>query len=369
MFLMFIAGAAAVFPRLVEAAGMQGVTSAGDFLSVARQTVWTGVTPDGSPPLGFWKVTAFAWICNLAMHGGLSDMALFRFARKSSYGLCSVFGMFLGHYLAWISAGIMGAGVALLLNRPLPELDPGEVSYQALGVAGILTVILAGWTTSNPTLYRAGLALQAVTPNWSRVRVTAAAGLITTVVACFPFVFTRLLDFVGIYGVLLAPVGAIVVTEHWIFPCIGFTRCWASHRKLSLNWPGLAAWGAAIVLALLLERTGTLHLFYLFLPVYLFTSVTYILLALGAGARTPFVETPSRPVTENAAGTAITAPLTLAARISGGIALCSLAACLAMVFLAAHDSLRTWLMVPTLVYFVSGVWFHRLTDRGVPAGH
>ena len=32
---------------------------------------------------------------------------------------------------------------------------------------------------------------------------TLAAGAVTTVIACFPFVFTRLLDFVGLYGLLL----------------------------------------------------------------------------------------------------------------------------------------------------------------------
>ena len=133
-----------------------------------------------------------------AMHGALSDMAMFRFARKKSYGLFSSFGMFLGHYLAWICAGVMGAGAAVLLGSPLVQLDAGEVGYQALGWAGALAVVIAGWTTSNPTLYRVGLALQAVTPNWSRAKITLVAGVVTTVVACFPFVFTGLLDYVAV---------------------------------------------------------------------------------------------------------------------------------------------------------------------------
>ena len=71
MFLMFIAGALVSLPKLYAAAGADG------FFEMARQVVWTGKTPDGSEPMGFWKVAAFAWICNLAMHGALSDMALF----------------------------------------------------------------------------------------------------------------------------------------------------------------------------------------------------------------------------------------------------------------------------------------------------
>ena len=74
---------------------------------------------------------------------------------------------------------------------------------------------------------RAGLAFQAVTPGWPRWLVTLIAGAVTTVIAISPKVFTGLLDFVGIYGLLLVPVGAFVFAEHWIFPRIGLTRYWA----------------------------------------------------------------------------------------------------------------------------------------------
>nr|MBA2356331.1 hypothetical protein [Acidobacteriota bacterium] len=287
MLLMFLAGALVAMPHLMAAAGVTKITTLADFFTVVGRVVWTGRTPDGSAPLGFWKIAAFAWICNLAMHGGLSDMALFRYARSARYGLFSAVGMFVGHYLAWMCAGMMGVGAALLVDAPLAGLDSGEVAYRTLGWAGILAVTAAGWTTSNPTLYRAGLALQAVTPNWSRARVTLVAGIATTLIACFPFVFTRLLDFVGWYGLLLAPAGAIVLTEHYLFPRIGLTRYWVQHQGKSLNVPALVAWVASVVMALVLERTGTVHLFYLFLPVYLLTALLYTGLAALSGARVP----------------------------------------------------------------------------------
>jgi NCS1 family nucleobase:cation symporter-1 len=216
LFLMFIAGAVVMVTPLSESAGLGAIDSLESFFEMGRRAVWTGTVPatGGVPgePMGFWKVAAFAWICNLAMHGGLSDMALFRYAKRASYGLYSAFGMFLGHYLAWIAAGIMGAGAALMLQQPLADLDAGSVAFNALGISGAIAVIIAGWTTSNPTLYRAGLAFQAVTPNWSRTKVTLVTGVVTTAIACFPFVFTKLLDFVGLYGLLLMPAGAIVIT-------------------------------------------------------------------------------------------------------------------------------------------------------------
>ena len=34
----------------------------------------------------FWHVTFFAWFCNMAMHVGMSDLSVFRFAKKSWHG-------------------------------------------------------------------------------------------------------------------------------------------------------------------------------------------------------------------------------------------------------------------------------------------
>ena len=56
----------------------------------------------------FWHIVTFAWIANLGMHIGLTDMAMLRYAKNSWYGFYSAFGMYLGHYVAWIGAGRNG---------------------------------------------------------------------------------------------------------------------------------------------------------------------------------------------------------------------------------------------------------------------
>ena len=372
MFLMFIGGALVALPGLAAQAGLARVDTVADLVSVAGQVVWTGRTPDGAAPMGFWKIAAFAWICNLAMHGGLSDMALFRYARRSSYGLFSALGMFLGHYLAWLCAGMMGAGAALLLATPLARLDSGAVAYATLGWAGILAVIVAGWTTSNPTLYRAGLALQAVTPDWSRARVTLVAGIVTTVIACFPFVFTRLLDFVGLYGLLLAPAGAIVVAEHWLFPRLGLTQYWAHHQGKALNWPALTAWIVSIGVGLGLERAGVLHLFFLFAPVYLLTIALYCGLASVAGARIPPpAGAVGIPGTERRSSGGHSAPPNRSGHTARGLALLAVLALLACLWLPARlatvdeatlrlalPGVQTWLMLATAIYLAAGTAFY-----------
>jgi purine-cytosine permease-like protein len=264
IFLAFVAGALVSLPKL----GVRADFS--NFWEIATTRIWNGVVAAGQEKFGFWHVVFFAWFCNLAMHVGLSDMALFRYAKKWTYGFYSAFGMYSGHFLAWLCSGVMVAAIGR-------EMHPGKMAYEALGLAGAAAVLLAGWTTANPTLYRAGLALQTVT-GWPRWKITLVAGLVTSVLSCFPLFFMKLLDYVAIYGLVLMPVGAVVFTEHWIFPRLGIPRYQAETRKQAFNWKVLLVWGGSLLFAFLLP----LHLYFRWLPGYLFAMVFYLVLNLGA---------------------------------------------------------------------------------------
>lgn len=262
IFLVFIAGALVSLPKLGVRADF------GNFWQVATTKIWNGIAVAGQERLGFWHVVFFAWFCNLAMHVGLSDMAIFRYAKKWTYGFYSAFGMYSGHFLAWICSGVMVAAIGR-------EMHPGKMAFEALGLAGVLCVLLAGWTTANPTLYRAGLALQTIT-GWPRWKITLLAGTVTSILSCFPLFFMKLLDYVAIYGLVLMPVGAVVFTEHWIFPRLGIPRYQAEERKKAFNWKVLLVWGGSLAFAFALP----VHLYFRWLPGYIFALVLYIVLNL-----------------------------------------------------------------------------------------
>lgn len=263
IFILFIAGAVALLPRLGVHANFD------NFVEIAKTKIWNGVAAEGQEQFHLGHILFFAWFCNLAMHIGLSDMALFRYARSWIYGLYSAFGMYLGHFLAWICSGIMVAAVGR-------EMHPGLMAFEAAGLAGAAGVFIAGWTTANPTLYRAGLALQVVTPNWPRWKVTLFAGLMTSILSCFPVFFMKLLDYVAIYGLVLMPIGAIVFAEHWIFPLLKIDRYQADKNKWMFNWKAAAVWGGTLVLCFFMP----IHLFFRWLPGYVFALAFYVLLNL-----------------------------------------------------------------------------------------
>ena len=265
MFLVFVACGIAVLPQL-------GVSSPGDFWRVANEVIWTGIPDAGRVKFTFWHVMFFAWFANLAMHLGMADMTILRYAKKWQYGFFSAFGMYLGHYIAWIASGIL---VALAIQMG-GEVAPGPIAFLGAGIAGAVAVVIAGWTTANPTIYRAGLALQTVTPNWKRWKVTAAVGVITTIAALFPALMMRLLDFVALYGLLLMPMGAVIFADFWLLPKLGRRANYAEFKGLVFSWPAAVAWIGTLLLCLSLNLIWGVQVFFLALPGWFIAVALYL---------------------------------------------------------------------------------------------
>ena len=291
LFVMFTSGAMVLLPALsLDVLDKTLPSGWGDFLALGNQSIWTGIDSNGQPGIGLVEVIGFAWAANTITHFGLIDMALLRFAKKKIYGLATSTGMMFGHYVAWIAAGIMGAGAAVILGKTIVELDPGDVAYYALGWSGFVIVIVAGWTTAITNLYRAGLAAQAIFYNHSLKKTTLLVGLITMAIACFPFVFSQILPLLTYAGLIVVPVGAIVFAEHQIFPRIGYTRYWSSYSKLTFSTPAVASWALGLLFGFGLNAINVISFFYLFIPTWIFTILVYTFLASRYGAKKEYPE-------------------------------------------------------------------------------
>lgn len=383
LFVMFSSGALVIMPALADSVlGSTTLQSLSDFVTIGDQSIWTGVNAQGEPGIGLVEVIGFAWAANTITHFGLIDMALLRYAKKPIYGLATSTGMLFGHYVAWISAGIMGAGTAVLVKKSIIELDPGDVAFQALGLSGFVIVIIAGWTTANANLYRAGLAAQAIFTKRSRKQTTLAVGLVTVIVACFPFVFSKMLPLLTYAGLLVVPVGAIVFTEHVIFPRIGYSRYWVSYKKLTHSTPAVASWAIGLVFGFGLNALDIMSFYYLFLPTWVVTILVYTLLAKQYGADKQYpaekaemeeydalVETYQEkqaemesPVVEDTSGFS---------KLLSFVSWSSLAVTLVLAlitmfaspnmdsYLNNRDTFYTYGFICTLVYFVTAYWLLR----------
>lgn len=252
------------------------LTGTADLWHLAQAVIWTGGEPlIGQVKFTFWHVLFFAWFCNMAMHIGMSDLSVFRFARKSWYGLATATGMYLGHFLAWIAASILFA-LQLHLDASNTAVLPGPLAANACGIAGLFCVLLAGWTTANPTIYRAGLAFQSLVPRWSRWRVTFVTGLLAAVAGLFPAVAMKLLDFVALYGLLLMPMGAVVLVDFWLMPRLGLRSNWAELTGSRFNLAAAVAWLLTLAVCLGLVLSGRAQIFFVSLPGWFIAALLYL---------------------------------------------------------------------------------------------
>ncbi len=269
MILMFVAFA-------VIGLKLLGMNSIKDFWNIAENCIWKGGAPlPGQSKFTFWHIMFFAWFCNVAWHIGMADLSVLRYAKKPWYGIASAAGMYIGHFMAWLSAGIL---YAYQLKQDPSNINvlPGPLAERACGVAGLLCVIIAGWTTANPTLYRAGLAFQAIFPKSSRFKVTLIVGAVATVSGMFPGIVMKLLDFVALWGMILMPMGAVVFVDYYIIPKLGLRPYYAEYAKINFNLAPAIAWIVTVVVSSALVLSGQIEIFFVSLPGWFLTALLYI---------------------------------------------------------------------------------------------
>lgn len=287
---MFAVGGLVMLPAISQAAtGSTAVDGWSGFVDIGGSDIFTGKTPEGEAGISLLGIIGFSWGANSFAHTGMIDMSLLRYAKKSWYGYMSAFGMFLGHYMAWISAGFMGAAAAVIVDISIVDIEPGNVAFQALGYAGLVVVVVAGWTTANANLYRSGLAAQGVIPTLSRKKATLIIGVIVLLASVFPFIYRNYLIFVTYAGITLVPVGAILFASYWIMPRLGMTTFWARYKGVT-NTPALLTWLITLAFAASAVAFGLMPVYFAFVPAFILATVLYVLFAKQMGASEQYPE-------------------------------------------------------------------------------
>jgi len=278
MVLVFLAFGFVALQQFVASTGSP-IRSAADLWALATTHIWKGGAPlPGQVKFTFWHITFFAWFCNMAMHVGMSDLSVFRFARHSWYGIASAAGMYVGHFMAWLTAALLYA-YQLHLDPNDTAVLPGPLAWRAAGLAGLACVIIAGWTTANPTIYRAGLAFQAIVPKASRFKVTLVTGAIATLAGMFPAIAMKLLNFVALYGMLLMPMGAVIFVDFWLMPRLGLRSGYAEASGQSFNWAAGLTWFVTLGTCWALVKFAHVQIFFVSLPGWFVAAILYIVLS------------------------------------------------------------------------------------------
>src|SRR5690606_22499210 len=127
-----------------------------------------------------------------------------------------------------------------------------------------------------PTLYRAGLAIQAINSNWKTWKVTLVVGLVTTIAACFPALVMKLLEFVALYGLILMPAGAVIFADVYWLPKLGLKDEYAERSGSRFNVAVAITWILTLVVCLILNLSAGMEIFFLGLPGWFIAVAIYL---------------------------------------------------------------------------------------------
>lgn len=267
---IFLASGIAVLPQL-------GVHSLSDFWQVANTKIWTGMPAAGMKHFNIWHIIFFSWLANTALHIGLQDTFIYRYAKRSWYGIASFGGMFIGHFMAWIASGILCAAA---IQVGIGDPTPAQVAMIGAGIAGGICVIIAGWTTANPSLYRAGLAVQGIFPNVKRWKITLLLGIGAMILGFFPGVVSRLDSFLAVFALIAAPAGAVAFMDVYVFPKLGMQQNYSYNNNGKTNWAAGGSWVISIALSYLLFVWLELDFFFFMaIPGWIIAAISYVLLS------------------------------------------------------------------------------------------
>jgi len=85
----------------------------------------------------------------------------------------------------------------------------------------------------------------------------------------------RLLDFVALYGLLLMPMGAVIVVDTYLLPRLNLKSLYAETFGKTLSWAAGLTWLLTLGFCLYLSLGAGMEIFFLGLPGWFAAAVLY----------------------------------------------------------------------------------------------
>jgi cytosine/uracil/thiamine/allantoin permease len=90
----------------------------------------------------------------------------------------------------------------------------------------------------------------------------------------------KLLDFVALYGLLLMPMGAVIVVDTYLLPRLNLRSLYAETFDKTLNWAAGLTWLLTLVFCLYLSLGAGMEIFFLGLPGWFAAALSYVVLSM-----------------------------------------------------------------------------------------
>ncbi|MEM6768297.1 MAG: cytosine permease [Bacteroidota bacterium] len=191
-------------------------------------------------PMGL--LTAIGLAIGFVSVGGVISPDINRFAKTEKDAIW-------GSILGIIPGGILLLTVGAMLSILQGTHDITEI-FSRLGypVLALSILILATWTTNVINAYSGGLAVNQMLnlPEEKRPLSTLIAGAVGTLLAVMG-IMNHFIGFLMILTTTIPPIAGVLIGDLWLAKSFDF------HKKTAFNFIGFAAWGAGVLIMVLLE--------------------------------------------------------------------------------------------------------------------
>ncbi|MEM6365776.1 MAG: hypothetical protein AAF745_15205, partial [Planctomycetota bacterium] len=116
-------------------------------------------------------------------------------------------------------------------------------------------------------------------PKISRMAMTLVAGTVATIAGAFPNLSAQLLGFVGTYGTVLGPMGAVIFVDCYLMKTFGLRDEYAWHTASPVNISVLIAWLLPVIVGLYLILWQGLFAVYAVIPCWITCGLIYLVLS------------------------------------------------------------------------------------------
>jgi cytosine permease len=168
------------------------------------------------------------------------------YARHATTRAAAVWGSIMGLLPAALGLAACGAMLAIVQRT----YDVVEI-YARLGMPllALSVLIVATWTTNVMNAYSSGLALNQLLhwPPERRQLATVLAGVIGSALAAAG-ILNGFMSFLMLLTVTIPPIAGVLVCDYWI------TRSYRPDGHATVNWNGVAAWAAGVLVMLALSH-------------------------------------------------------------------------------------------------------------------
>jgi purine-cytosine permease-like protein len=82
---------------------------------------------------------------------------------------------------------------------------------------------------------------------------------------------------VALYGLLLIPMGAVILADHYFIPRLGLQSYYAEKKKIKFNMAAAGTWFLMLALALFMNFYFRIELYFLPAPVWIISLGLYLL--------------------------------------------------------------------------------------------